>query len=85
MSKKDFGKKAKDKISGFEGIITGKASYMYGCDQYLISPKIGADGSHRQGVWFDEGRIEVLSGKRAIEPAEVQVEKNGAGEPAPIR
>ncbi len=27
----NFGKRAKDKITGFEGIITGKADYMYGC------------------------------------------------------
>jgi hypothetical protein len=27
-----FGKKGKDKITGFIGIITGYTSYIYGCN-----------------------------------------------------
>ena len=29
-----LGKKAKDKVTGFEGIITAKVIYLYGCAQY---------------------------------------------------
>ncbi|EPN30018.1 hypothetical protein A245_46208, partial [Pseudomonas syringae pv. actinidiae ICMP 19096] len=34
----ELGKKARDKISGFEGVITGRAQYLTGCDQYVLSP-----------------------------------------------
>ena len=35
----NLGKKAKDKITGFEGIIVGKIIYLFGCNQYGIAPK----------------------------------------------
>ena len=69
-----LGQKAKDKITGFKGIITGRASYIYGCDQYLIIPKLGKNGV-RLAEWFDEGRIEIIG--KGILPKEVRVEKNG--------
>ncbi len=46
-----------DKITGFEGVITGRVEYLTGCVQYLLTPKIAEDGSHRNGEWFDEGRL----------------------------
>lgn len=57
-----LGHKAKDRISGFSGTITGRAQYLTGCDQYLIRPSVGADGAFRGGEWFDENAIEVLDG-----------------------
>lgn len=69
-----LGKKAKDKITGFKGIITGRAQYIYGCDQYCIVPP-SKDGEIKSGEWFDEGRIKVLG--EGIAPAEVRVEKHG--------
>ncbi len=70
----ELGKKAKDKITGFEGIITGRAQYLYGCDQYCIVPP-AKDGKIEQGQWFDEGRVEVVG--RGVLPEEVRVEKPG--------
>ena len=70
----ELGQKAKDKITGFEGVITGRAQYLYGCDQYCIVPP-AKDGQIKDGQWFDEGRIEITG--RGILPEEVQVEKPG--------
>ena len=70
-----FGKKAKDKVTGFEGTITAKCLYMYGCSQYLLTPQIDKDGKKRDGEWFDEGRIETY--EEVINPESVKVEKNG--------
>jgi hypothetical protein len=47
---KFLGKKAKDKITGFEGIITPKHLYLTGCTQYGIQPII------------DKGRLEIIGG-----------------------
>lgn len=71
-----LGQKGKDKITGFEGIITGRAQYLYGCIQYCITPKIKADVI-KDSQWFDEGRIEITG--KGIEPKEVTIEDEPGG------
>lgn len=71
----ELGQKAKDKITGFEGIITGRASYLYGCDQYVLAPPADKDGKIADSHWFDEGRIEITG--PGVAAADVQVEKPG--------
>ena len=34
-----FGIEVEDKVSKIKGIITGKCSYLTGCDQYIVQPK----------------------------------------------
>ena len=68
-----LGQKAKDKITGLEGIVTGKAEYLYGCTQYCVVPP-ARDGK-AGGEWFDEGRIEVTG--NGVLPEEVAGEKPG--------
>jgi len=70
-----LGQKAKDKITGFEGILYGKASYLTGCDQYCLVPPIKDDGEIKSSQWFDEGRIEVIG--EGVTVQDVTVEKNG--------
>ena len=71
-----FGKKARDKVTGLVGIITGKIVWMYGCNQYCIVPPVDKEGKVVDGSWFDEGRIEII--EDAIEPKDVQVVRGGA-------
>lgn len=71
----NFGKKATDKVTGFTGVITAKTLYMYGCAQYLLTPKVDKDGKRQAGEWFDEGRIEIA--EEEINPDSVKAEKNG--------
>lgn len=77
-----LGVKAKDKITGFEGVVTGHADYLTGCDQYLVQPPVGEKGDARDGRWFDEQRLEVLDA-----PAMVldNSKGNGADMEAPIK
>lgn len=70
-----LGKEAKDKITGFQGIVTVRAEYLYGCDQYGLTPKTTEDGKIGSTEFFDEGRIEVVG--NGILPEEVRVEKKG--------
>jgi len=72
---KNFGKKGKDKVTGFEGVITAKCFHLYGCAQYLLTPSVDKDGKRQNGEWFDEGRIEVF--EEAISPESVKADKNG--------
>lgn len=53
-----LGKKAKDKLTGFGGILTGRAQYLTGCDQYFVSPK-AIKSDYKEGVWIDEARLKI--------------------------
>lgn len=55
-----LGLKARDKITGFEGTITGRAQYLTGCNQCVLVPTVDSDGKVRESQWFDEGRIEIV-------------------------
>jgi hypothetical protein len=79
MTMLELGKKGKDKVTGFEGVITGHAKYLYGCDLYALTPTVDKDGKICETNWFDEGRIEVIGD--GIKAEDVRAEKNGAGSP----
>jgi len=70
-----LGKKCRDKITGYTGIITGKCYHLYGCAQYAINPGLGDDGKLLEVMWFDDGRIEVIGD--GINPENVKSDKNG--------
>lgn len=78
-----LGCEARDKITGFKGIVTGRAKYLFGCDNLLLSPKSGKDNSYKNGQWFDSPRIEYVG--HGIAPKEVQGEKPGGDIPAPAK
>lgn len=61
-----LGCKAKDRISGFSGTVTGICHYISGCNQALISPTIGEKGELREGHWFDVQRLEVDNSKPIV-------------------
>jgi hypothetical protein len=70
-----LGKKAKDKVTGFEGIITSKHIYLTGCAQYGLQPSIDKDGKVPDMKYFDEGRLEIIG--EGITAKEVAAEENG--------
>jgi hypothetical protein len=56
-----LGSKVKDKVTGFEGIATGYVTYLTGCNQVLVAPKVGKDGVLKDSAWIDEQRLVVDS------------------------
>ena len=70
-----LGMEAMDKITKLRGIIIGYCSYLFGCDQYGLTPAIGADGKVGETCWFDEGRLEIIG--RGVLPEEVTGSKAG--------
>ena len=70
-----LGQKAKDKVTGFKGILIGRCQYLTGCDQYGIVPAVGKDGKTGDVQWFDEGRIQVIG--KGVTIKQVSVKKNG--------
>ena len=71
----ELGKMGKDKITGFEGIITGYCQYIYGCGQYLLTPVIKEGNDKKESHWLDEGRIEEIGD--GITAKEVQTDEPG--------
>jgi len=55
-----FGRKMKDKVTGFTGVATGYCTYLTGCERVLLVPPVGDDGKIRDGEWFDEARCDYV-------------------------
>jgi hypothetical protein len=49
----DLGIKARNKTTGEEGIITGRAEYLEECNKYYIAKNTDKD-------WIDEDNVEVI-------------------------
>lgn len=64
MSVKEFkfrpGIEARDKITGFKGIVSCRAQYLTGCNQYLLQPPTKEDGTIPDAIQFDENRLEEI-------------------------
>ena len=55
----NLGKRAKDKVTGFEGIITGVVFYIDGRQRYGIEA-MANDSKYEEAAWFDAPRIEII-------------------------
>jgi len=59
-----LGFEAKDKITGFKGVIDSLNLDLYGCIQYSIKPTgMQKDGSLYDAYWFDVSRVDVIGKK----------------------
>lgn len=88
MAKKqiELGCKAKDTITGFTGVVTGKTTWLTGCVQWVLSPeKLSKDGGVREALWFDEGRLEVIAAapKKLVDMARAAVATPGGPQTYP--
>jgi len=62
MSKVDehislLGLKAKDKVTGFKGVVSCVTFDLYGCIQCCLSPKMDENGKVENGKWVDVTRL----------------------------
>ena len=55
------GAKVTCKITGFTGIVTGIVTYITGCSQCLVQPRMKEDGSIPDSMWIDIQRLDVVS------------------------
>lgn len=84
MYKHELGKKAKDKITGFNGILTARCEFLTGCNRYCIQPtKLQKDGKPIDSIYFDEDQIEIISD--GISSKEITGKKRGACSPNPSK
>jgi hypothetical protein len=73
----NLGDRVKDIVTGFQGIIMARTSWLYGCDRYTVVPeKLDKDGKVQDGSSFDEPQLKL------IKAGVVQGDKPKVGEPA---
>lgn len=53
-----LGTTQRDKITGFQGVVTGYCEYISGCNQALLIPKLDEKGAYQESHWFDVQRLE---------------------------
>lgn len=56
-----LGLKVRDKVTGFEGVVTTVGFELYGCVQAIVHPGLDKDGKTRDSIWFDVSRLTILS------------------------
>ena len=60
MTKICLGDRAKDRVSGFKGIVTGMTEYLNGCVRVVIEPEELKDGQIIESRYFDEQQVDVI-------------------------
>lgn len=60
-----LGRTAKDKVTGFCGVIATVSFDLYGCVQVVITPPVDKEGKLPDGRWFDVSRL-VFDGPRVM-------------------
>jgi len=79
-----LGAKVRDRISGFEGIVTGRAEYLWGCVQILVNPGQVKDSQPVTSTWLDEDRCEVIAEQASeLRPASADERRGGPVEDQP--
>ena len=61
-----MGYEVKDKVTGFEGVVTSVSFDLYGCIQCVVTPKLNKDGKKEDSHWFDYHRLEVTGAERVM-------------------
>lgn len=55
-----LGDEARDKITGFRGIVVSISKWLTGCDRYALQPPIDKDGKVPDIWWVDEPMLELV-------------------------
>ncbi len=55
-----LGDKARDKVTGFEGICVARTDWISGCARLTLQPNVGKDGKVPDGQTFDEPMLELV-------------------------
>lgn len=64
----NLGDKAKDRITGFTGIIIARTQWLTNCNTYALKYTKLHENKPMDAQWFDEPNIEIVKKKEALEP-----------------
>lgn len=71
-----MGDRVRDKISGFEGIVTARYEFFNGCIRMEVQPKVKKKNEKIEGQVFDHQQLEVLERKAVQPPFNDEVEES---------
>jgi hypothetical protein len=77
-----LGDRAKDKISGFTGVVVAITNWLNGCQRVTIQPEELKDGRPIENCTFDAEQVEIVA--HAM-PAEAEPVAKGGPSIAPVR
>ena len=60
---------AKDKISGFTGVVVARIDYITGCVQFRLQPQSLHEGKPVDAFWFDEMCLQLCPEAAQVELA----------------
>lgn len=63
-----LGHKAKDKVTGAEGVVSSVCFDLYGCVQATLDRGLDKDGKHIDQRYYDVSRIVTIPGTRVMDP-----------------
>ena len=55
-----------DLVTGFSGVIIGRADYLTGCNQYLVKPRVDSEGKNIDALWLDEMSLKIDETKQRL-------------------
>ncbi len=62
-----LGFKVEDRVTGTSGVVTSVGFDLYGCIQAIVNPGNDKEGKPRDPLWFDIGRLKVISHSPVME------------------
>ncbi len=74
-----LGAKARDKVTGYTGIVIAHTEWLYGCLRYVLQSQEMKDGKPVDSISFDEDALEL------IKESERKVSSRGGPTPEPRR
>lgn len=75
MENIEVGQTAKDIVTGFEGVVACKTTYLYGVDRLGLQPRELKDGKPQESHDFDISQLKVTDTDKVLdmEPAEMTI------------
>jgi len=56
----ELGVRVREKVTGAEGVVVGRAEYLYGSSCVLLQPENLKDGAPVKAQWLEEAQVEAL-------------------------
>lgn len=56
----EIGSKVRDVVTGFQGVVLARTTWLYGCKRVLVASMSLHEGKPQEDVWLDVQRIEFV-------------------------
>ncbi|MHB9010220.1 MAG: hypothetical protein ACYDC1_25195 [Limisphaerales bacterium] len=78
-----LGLRAKDKVTGMNGVVVGVSFDLFGCIQAIVNPGLDSQGKPGDSCWMDVSRLEVCSPTPVMTPPNFDFGHQAEGKQGP--